>query len=266
VTDRKNSTVLAAAATAAAATAALTAGEANATTVINVPLSAVLYNGNSFSGSFDISSYLNQGGSVFDVTSATVTVTGNSPWSPTAYVVNGYYTYFAGYYLAGYYIAGYYSYDCGWGGCSYAPYYAAYYAPYYSYAPYYTGVDGTIDTLSLDVGEGAGSGSDPHTNYYYYGPVSEGYGALAASADLSAADLSLANSTGLVNFTAFASTNSSINLSSEQLTFTLEEVVAPPPSGVPEPTTWAMLLAGVWGVGAGLRQVNRRKDAEQAAA
>ena len=123
------------------------AGAADASTVINVPLSAVMGNGGNYSGSFDISSYLNSGGNHYDVTAAAVEVSGFSPQSNTYSAVSGYYTYFAGYY-----VAGYYSYGCGWFSTCYAPYYA----PYYATGTSYVNLDGYQDTLTVDTGEGSG--------------------------------------------------------------------------------------------------------------
>src|SRR6476646_8459318 len=98
---------------------------ANATTVINLPLSELLTNSQSYSGSFDISSLLS---SNLEVTSAILELDGYSEFGATGQVFTGSYAYA---YTA--YGVGYYSYSCGWGSTCYAAYYYSYpvYAPVY---------------------------------------------------------------------------------------------------------------------------------------
>lgn len=237
------SRVQAATAAALAVVAGGTATNASATT-LNVSLSDLLSNGQSYNGSFDISALLNDGTNTFEVTSATLQLSGYSNFGETGTVITGYYTYA---YTA--YGVGYYSYSCGWGSTCYASYYYAYTA--YATAPYYAPVDLTVDTLTLSSGADLSSGSDVLTGY----PQSY-YGSLVAQLVLGAGSLADANSTGMINFTGAASTNNSINLTGASLSLELEQLTSI--SGVPEPSTWAMMLVGFGAMGAALRRQRRR--------
>lgn len=236
----------------AAAVAALavvgssTAANANPTsTVVSVPLSELLLNGQSYNGSFDISSLLSNNGNNFEVTSATLQLNGYSDFGQTGTVLTGYYTYA---YTA--YGVGYYSYSCGWGSTCYTYYTYPYTA--YATAPSYAPVDGVLDSLTLT------SGTDSSTGYDVAGGYPQSYyGSLVAQLTLGSGSLSSANSTGTINFTGTASTNSDVNLTHANLSLTLEELVRQT-SAVPEPTTWAMMLVGFGAMGAALRRQRRR--------
>lgn len=238
--------ISAAAVAALAVVGASTTANANPTsTVVSVPLSELLLNGQSYNGSFDISSLLSNGGNNFEVTSATLQLSGYSDFGQTGTVLTGYYTYA---YTA--YGVGSYSYSCGWGSTCYAYYTYPYTA--YATAPSYAPVDQVLDSLTLT------SGSDLSTGFDVAGgsPPSY-YGSLLAQLTLGSGSLQNANSTGTINFTGTASTNSDVNLTRASLSVTLEELVQQT-SAVPEPTTWAMMLIGFGAIGAALRRQRRR--------
>jgi PEP-CTERM motif len=221
-----------------------TAADATSTTV-DVPLSQLLANGQSYQGTFDISSLLSNGTNSFQVTSATLQLSGYSEFGQTDTVFTGYYTYA---YTA--YGVGYYSYSCGWGSTCYAPYSYSYTA--YATAPTYAPVDGSMDTLALTSGTDSSSGSD-----FAFGSPPSYYGSLVAELLLGPASLNSANSTGIINFTGIASTNNDVILKGASLTLTLEQLVSQA-SSVPEPTTWAMMLVGFGAMGGALRAQRRR--------
>ena len=213
------------------------AGSAQAAEVVNLPLSAVLGNNQSFSGSFDISSFLTDAlGNQYKVIDATVQLAGASAFGQTYAAVTGHYQYISYYVQQAYY----YSYSCGWWStCTGTSYNTV---PVYATGAYYTAMDGVQDTLALNTGVGSGLGQDGPQAQGYYGP-------LLASALLGGADLASANSSGLVTYTATAYTNSNIQLYSAELDFTREML----PS-VPEPGSWAMMLVGFAMIGAALRK------------
>jgi hypothetical protein len=215
---------------------------ANATTVINLSLSDLLTNGQSYNGSFDISSLLSKD---LEVTSATLELDGYSDFGATGQVFTGSYAYA---YTA--YGVGYYSYSCGWGSTCYA----AYYYSYPVYAPVYVTVDQVPDTLTLTSGADSAGGTDVGI-----GSPTSYYGTLLALLNLGSDSLNNANSTGIINFTGTASTNNDVLLTGATLSLNLEQVQSDVPSeGVPEPATWAMMLVGFGAIGAALRVQRRR--------
>ncbi len=233
--------------TAAALLLSAGASQAQAAEIISVPLSSVLASGGSYSGSFDISGFLASGSDQFKLTSASVEITGYSPYASTYSYISGYYTQ-----LAGYYIAGYYSYSCGWSTC-----YSPYYLPYYTNVPTYASADGYQDSLTVDLGEGFGAGANANQG----GSYPNYYGSIVALANLTETDLFTSNGSGLINYTVLANTNSSVTLGSAKLTFSLEKVEG----AVPEPTTWAMMVVGFGAVGGAMRAGRARRTRKVAA-
>jgi hypothetical protein len=228
---------------AAAAALAIIGGTtaADASTVINLPLSQLLTNSQSYSGSFDISGLLSNN---FTVTSATIQLNGYSDFGTTGQVFTGSYAYA---YTA--YGVGYYSYSCGWGSTCYASYYYSYPV----YAPVYANVDQTPDTLGLTSGTDFTSVTDSAI-----GSPPSYYGSLLALLTLGSDSISNANSTGMVNFTGTASTNSDIVLTGATLSLNLAQGQLGSPEAVPEPATWAMMLLGFGAMGISLRTQRRR--------
>lgn len=237
---------------AAVAVLALVSGgtAANAgTTVLNVPLSELLTSGTTYNGSFDISGLLSDGTTNYEVTGATLQLSGYSEFGQTGTAFAGYYTYsYTAYYVA------YYSYSCGSWWSGYYTCYGSYYVPYtaYAYAPYYVPVDQAVDSLVL------ASGSDSATVYdSASGSPSSYYGSLLAQLFLGAQGIADANLNGFIDFTGTAFTNSDIMLNGASLTLNLEPL-APVVSNAPEPATWAMLLIGFAAVGGAVRAKRRR--------
>lgn len=219
-----------AAATAAALAIMGGATSANASTVVNLPLSQILSNAGTYSGSFDISALLNDGSTNYKVTSATLDLDGTSDYGTTGYVITGYYSYS-------------YSYSCGSFWSSHTCY------AYVSY-PNYAAVDGIQDGVQLSAGSDSTWGYDSGFGF----PTSY-YGSLVAQLLLSSGGLDSLNNTGSLNFSAMASTNTNVRLSSASLSLELEALS---PSAVPEPTTWAMMLLGLGAMGLTVR-TNRRR-------
>ncbi len=261
---------------------AMGAAPASAAEMISMPLSELLSNGSVYEGVFDLSSFLNPAsGPAMQVSAARLTAFGysDSQQSQTAgYMTStqiGSYTRW----VAG----GTYSYRCGWSTC-----YQTYYYPVtdrtYNETTITAYSDIVADMMSLSSGEGSGSdivgsngsatsyvpagftqtGSNSMgyvTTYRYNQTTSGGgyYGELLAIADLTANDLALVNGDGLLRFTVGAPVGQ-FNLSNVSLSF---EMMAVPAGGIPEPATWAMMIAGFGMAGAALR---RRRDSEAAAA
>lgn len=229
-------------AAAVAALAFMGGTAANASTVINLPISELLSNGQSYHGTFDISSLLTSGSNHFEATSATVQLSAYSNFGETGQVFTGNYVYS---YTA--YGVSYYSYSCGWGSTCYA----AYYYSYPVYAPQYVAVDQGVDSLSLISGVDVSGGSDSAI-----GSPASYYGSIVAQLALGSNSLANANSTGIINFGGSASTNNNIYLSGATLSLNLEQL--PSVSSVPEPSTWAMMLIGFGVAGGALRAQRRR--------
>jgi hypothetical protein len=233
--------------TTAAALAIAGSATANAATVIDLPLSTVLTDGGSTSATFNISSFLSNSDGQFRVTGATLTARAFSNYGTTGYAYAGYYYQYS--YTA--YAPYTYSYSCGgwlFSRTCYATGYTAYTA--YAYAPAYVGVDGVIDTLTVASPGGSATGVTSG-----YGSPANYYGSLLAELTLSSADLAQINGSGLLQFTASASTNNNVVLNGASLSFNLERAG----SAVPEPTTWAMMIAGFGLVGVSMRTRSRRR-------
>ena len=214
---------------------------AQAAEVISLPLSQVLNSGQSATGTFNLSSFLNPGnGKQYLVKSANLAVQGYSPYGQTG-------TAFAGYYFAQPYTY-YYSYSCGSWWSSRTCYGSN---TYYTQVPAYTSQDAFQDALSVFSGDATGMGMVGSDGSY----AGNYYGQMVANLVLGALELEQLNSTGIFAFSALASTNSSINVGTASLTFSLEEAV----SAVPEPTTWSMLIMGFGAIGANMRRKKNTK-------
>ncbi len=233
-------------ATTAAALSIAGAQTADATTVINLPMGAILANDEGTSGVFNISSFLsNQAGEQFKVSNASVQLGAFSNFGATASVYAGYNQTYA--YTAYYTYRE--SYSCG-GWLSSRTCYRDVSVPYTAYASYpvYTTIDGVVDRLTLAAAGASVSAQTENSSAGYYG-------GLLATLDLSGSQLDEINRSGTLNFTATASTNTNVNLSNATLSFDLVQIR----SAVPEPTTWAMMITGFAAVGAATRLGRRRK-------
>jgi len=270
--------------TAAIAMASALSGEdANATT-ISISVNQLLSGGgSSVSGAFDLSPYINSGGTHYHVTDAQIAAYGFSDAQyQTSYGAQtsstSYYTYVSGYYTA----VGYYYYSCGWGSTCSGTYY--YTAPAYatgSNSTIYQDVnktDTTIDKLSIGVGTQSQGGPDTYNApvigaYYYVGSnsgvgysntfyqrdITSGYfGVLGASLDLDANNLAQINSGLLVPFLI---QDVSGQFLAQDVTLTFDTVA----DAVPEPATWMMLISGFGALAAMMRRrqlKDRKKGGE----
>lgn len=252
----------------------LAAGSAEAA-VVNLNIGQSLSGGGTYSGQFDISSYLVG----YEVTSAQVVAFGQSAYNPQ--VQFGQY---GPQQLVGAQTVlitpGYTSYA---GGCLFGCYIPPVYGEDRTYESYRDRlVTDPIDTMVLDVGEASGGSSTSlHASTGSYaaigslvlGPNETGginhltqlqrtvensyYGPLSTTVSLSANDLAGLNSSGLLNFSVKAQ-QGNFGLQSAYLTFDLRELSA----AAPEPGTWAMMLVGFGLMGSALRH---RRAASSAA-
>lgn len=218
-------------------------GAADAATIVNLPMSQVLANSQSTSASFNISNLLSPpGGPANVVTAATLSIQGYSPYGSTGTVYAGYSTSYT------YYVPYTYSYSCGsWWSSSTC--YATGYYPATGYTPAYTDADQAVDTLGLNVGGAQQAGLTSRDTSY----AGNYYGSAVATMVLTTSQIGQLNTSGLLNFTVTSATNTSFQLGNASLSLEL----APP--AVPEPATWAMMIAGFGVVGAAMRRQSRRK-------
>jgi hypothetical protein len=220
----------------AAALALAGTSSAQAAEIISVSLGDLLANGQSASKTFNISSFLTSAsGAQLAVAGATLKLEGYSPHGVTGYAYAGYgHTYAYTYY---------YSYSCGswW---SRRTCYGS--GTYYTFVPAYTAVDAVSDGLTVAVGSATATGWSPRDSSY----AGNYYGSMVASLNLGAAELLELNTNGLLNYTAGASTNTSITVDRATLTFHLVRL----DGAVPEPTTWAMLILGLGAAGGAMRR------------
>jgi hypothetical protein len=243
--------------TAVALASALGAEEANSTT-ITISVNQLLSNGSSVSGAFDLSSYLNSGGTTYQVVDAQIAAYGfsDAQYNQTSYGPQS--TQVTGYYVAGYYAAtGYYYYSCGWGSsCSGSyTYYVAYYGTNQNSYQDVNKTDSIIDTLGLKVGLQTQTGSDPsngpaYAAYQYVGSSNSGYvnttyyqrdvtsgyfGALGANLNLDTAYLASINSSESVPFLIQDVTG---QFQAQDVTLSFDTVGVNLTAGVPEPATF----------------------------
>ncbi len=263
-----------------AATLALAATPAHALSIVQ-SVSASLTTGGSYTGQFDISSYLSSGGDQYQVTGAKLVAKGASTLAldvtigpegdPGLYQVQQrvitpsqpiYQT------------------VCTFFGCTQVL--VGYSDPVIGNDNYYN-VDRTItrldafDQMIVDVGQGVGSGTSQtqiHTvspmtpvgqpqvigvnatgGYDYYRAREQivtdaWYGPIQASANLTANDLASLNSNGFLDFAVSAMTGR-FTLTDLEFQFDLQKVET---AAVPEPQAWALMIMGFGVAGALLRR------------
>lgn len=235
-----------------AAAALASSGAADAATTINLPLSAILTNGSSYSGSFDISSFLSDAqGNQYEVTGGNLSVSGTSNFGTNAYAFS--YSYVVAY--TTYAVVGYSSYSCGWFRTCSEPVYGP--VPAYAYVPVYAPIDSTVDRLVLAAG---GVSNTAYTSGNGY-PTSY-YGSLVTSLNLSDLLIDQANASGLLGFTASGYSNTDVRLTGATLSLDLAQLppveLPPVEAPVPEAATWMMMTLGFGAVGAAMRTRRRR--------
>jgi len=267
-------------------------GAAGATTTLTISGDIPLQAGGFFGvqALFDLSSYLYDGSQHFHLTNAHVSAFGTSDSKFQTNNVS------AGTQVSNYqYVASYtpiyqtYYYPCGflnlsWCSSTVQVGQTPNYATGTKTENYHDIVktDGSIDTMTLKVGTQSASVSDPfNSTATVYTPVSQSggsgqpswtinyqrtlssgyYGDLAVGFDLSNAALTDATSAGSILTSVFAG-QGQFRLSQISLSFD----VAPTPSfghsspaSVPEPASWAMLVAGFGLIGAALRTAKHRR-------
>jgi len=291
------SSIRGAVATLAIAVAIGASGTAGATTTLTISGDIPLQVGGFFGvqALFDLSPFLTVGSQHFHLTNAHVSASGTSDPKFVTNIVS------AGTQVSNYqYVASYtpiyqtYYYRCGafnlsWCSTTIQTGQTANYATGTKTENYHDIVetDGSIDTMMLKVGAQSGSVSDPfNSTATAYAPSSQSggsdlpswtidyqrtlssgyYGDMAVGFDLSNSALGAATSAGSLLTSVFAS-QGQFRLSQISLSFD----VAPTPSigysstSVPEPASWAMLVAGFGLVGAALRTAKHRRGIPLAA-
>jgi len=257
---------------------ALVATPAHAVSVVQT-LSANLANGGAHTGQFDISSYLSSGGDLYQVTGATLIAKGSSSLnfvvtvgdygSPSQYDSNTYLKTPS---------QPIYQEVCDFLGCTEVL--VGYTNPVYGTDRLYN-VDRTItrldayDYMVVDVGQGTGAGISQTQIHSNTGPtptltenqgpndvggfdiyryrdrtnIDAWYGAISATANLTASDLANLNGNGFLDFSVAAATGR-FTLTDLEFQFDLERIE---PAAAPEPGAWALMILGFGGVGVCLR-------------
>lgn len=258
--------------------AGLAASPAGAITIVTT-LNPAVQVGAPYAGQFDLSAYLTQGGDSYEITGAKITATGFS--APQVSVTQGAIS--DPQFVSQVQRVVVPAHDETQVVCNPFCFPQTVHVPatfatdtFYNEFQDINVTDATSDVMRVDVGQGVGVGGVA-THIFQVGgylPVggafviggdqatglqfatlqqrtitNENYGALSAVGVLTASDLLTLNGSGLLDFTVDAPVGQ-FGLQSVQVDFDLLKL----PSGVPEPSAWALMIVGLGGVGGALRR------------